>query len=109
MLSPEAPFWGRRSLCRAMNSLDLRSDAELAPVRRDRPNAMRADRDYLLHLRGLEGLQPRFGEVLEDQVIAQPPRRITRAFLLLKHAETCAQMPHHPREIGDDLAPARVI
>ena len=61
---------------------DLRRRAELLPVFLNGADAMRADRHDFLHLVLGEGFQIRFGELLEEQVIAESANRIAGAFLL---------------------------
>src|ERR1700733_1485960 len=89
--------------------LDLRRDADLAPVVRDRAHTVRTDGYDLLHLRRLKGLQPALGKRLEDEVIAQSPRRIACTFFLFEHAEAGAEIAHHPREVRDNLPSLGIV
>ncbi len=57
--------------------LNLRRDAILPPIRRNRPHAMRTDRHNLLHLRRLKRLQPLLRQRLQtpDHCPAAAPDR----------------------------------
>src|SRR6266568_9643167 len=89
--------------------LDLRCDPVLAPVSSNRPYTVWTDRHDLLHLCGLQSFQPKLRHGLEDEVIAQTPRRIARTLLLLQHTERRPQVVHHTRKVRDDLAPLGVV
>src|SRR5512146_3540452 len=78
-------------------------------VGRNRAHAMRADRDDFAYLASLQGIEVRFGELLEHQIVAQPPGRIACTLLFLQNAEGGFQVPHHLGEGGDDLAALRIV
>src|SRR5579883_505978 len=83
--------------------LDRRGLAEFAPVRRNRPHAVWTNRNDLLHVGRFQRLQILLGELLEDQIVTEPPRRIARAPLFSQHPERRSQVPHHSGERSDDL------
>ena len=70
---------------------------------------MRADRNDLRDFRLLQRFQILFGELLEHQIVAQPPRRIAGASFLFQHAERGSQMLHHARERRNNLAALRIV
>ena len=58
---------------------------------------------------GREGLQAGFGQVLEDEVVAQAAGGVAGAFFLPQHAEGGAEVVHDAGEVGDDLAAVGVV
>ena len=66
---------------------DFNRRSELAPVLLDRTDAMRANRDNLLHARLLERRQVRFGKLRECKIISKTAHGITRTALLLENTE----------------------
>jgi hypothetical protein len=89
--------------------LDLGGDAEVAPVGGDGADAVGADGDDLLDLLRGEGGEAGFGEVLEDEVVAEAAGGVAGAFFFLEDAEGGAEVVHDAGEVGDDLAAVGVV
>ena len=71
---------------------DLRRRAELFPVFLNCAHAMRADGDDLFHLVLRERFEIGFGELLEDEIVAQAADGIAGAFLLAQDAKAGAEI-----------------
>src|SRR4051794_12950301 len=89
--------------------LDFHFDAEFAPVFGNRANAMRADGDDSLHAILAKGLDIRFRQLAEDEIVAETARGIASAALFLQDAEARSQMLHQAREGDHDLAAMRIV
>ena len=50
-----------------------------------------------------------FCQLLEEEIVAEAANRVAGALLLAQHAEACAQIVHHAREVGDNLAAFGVV
>ena len=89
--------------------LDLGRRAVRLPVFLNRPDAVRADRYDLLHAILRERFKVSFSQLLEEQVVAQPPHRVASAALLAHHAEARAEVSHYAHQGHHNLAPARIV
>src|SRR5207237_241525 len=88
---------------------DRRGLAIFLPVRRNRAHAMRTNGDNPGDLALRERLQILLSELPEDQVVAQPSRRVAGALLLAQDAEAGPEVLHHARKRDDDLAPLGIV
>ena len=89
--------------------LDLGRCAVLLPVFLDGADAVRADGDDLLDLVLRQGFEIGFGQLLEEQIVAQAADGVAGAFFLAQDAVACAEVVHHAGEVGDDLAAFGVV
>src|SRR6478672_9545439 len=89
--------------------LDFHLSAKFAPVLRHGANAMRTNRNDLLHTGSAEGFEVHFGELVEDEIVSEAACRVAGAALFLEYAETSSKMFHDAREGAHDLAPLRIV
>ena len=50
-----------------------------------------------------------FGQLLEEEIVAEAADRVAGAFFLAQHAVAGAEIVHHAGEGGDDLAALGVV
>src|SRR5262245_19360325 len=70
---------------------------------------MRTYREHLFDIALPESFNIRLGELREEQIVAETPRRIAIAALLAKRAECYAEMPQHGYERKDDLTSLWIV
>ena len=89
--------------------LDFRGCAVFLPIFLDGAHTVRADGNDLLDLVLGEVFEVFFGELLEEQVVAESAHWIASAFLFAEDAEACAEVAHDAGEVGDDLAALWIV
>jgi len=89
--------------------LDLRRCAVFLPVFLDGADAVGADGDDLANLVQREGFEVFFGELLEEQIVAETANGIACTFLFAEDAEAFAEVAHDAGEVGDDLAAFGIV
>ncbi len=89
--------------------LDLGRRAVLFPVFLDGADAVGADGDDLFDFVLGEGFEVGFGELLEEEVVAEAADGVAGAFFLAQDAVACAEVVHDAGEVGDDLAALGVV
>ena len=89
--------------------LDFGRRAEFLPVFLNGADAVRADGDDLLDLVLREGFEVGFGELLEEEIVAEAADGIAGAFFLAQDAVAGAEVVHHAGEVGDDFAAFGVV
>ena len=70
---------------------------------------MGADGDDFLDFVLREGFEIGFGELLEDEIVAEAADGVAGAFLLAQHAEAGAEIVHHAGKVGDDFAAFGIV
>ena len=88
---------------------NFRRCAVFLPVFLDGADAMRADRHDLFYFILGQGFEVGFGELLEEQVVAETANRIAGAFLFAQDAEAGAEVAHDACKVGDDLAALGIV
>ena len=89
--------------------LDLRRCAVFLPVFLDGADAVGADGDDLANLVQREGFEVFFGELLEEQIVAEAANGVAGALLFAEDAEAGAEVAHDAGEVGDDLAAFGIV
>ena len=89
--------------------LDLGRGAVCFPVLLDGADAVGTDGDDPLDFVLRQVLEVLFGQRLEYEIVAEASDGVAGAFLFFEHAEAGAEIIHHLRKRGDDLAAFGVV
>ena len=83
--------------------------AELFPVFLDGADAVGADGDDLFYFVLREGFEVGFGELLEEEIVAEAADGIAGALLFAEDAVAGAEVVHDAGEVGDDFAAFGIV
>ena len=89
--------------------LDLGRGAVLLPVFLNGADAVRADGDDFLDFVLREVFKVGFGELLEEQIVAETADGVAGAFFLAQDAVAGAEVVHHAGEVGDNFAAFGIV
>src|SRR5579863_4641780 len=89
--------------------LDFGRRAVGLPILLNRAHAVWADRDYFPGFGLSQGFKVRFGQLLEQQIVAETPYWVAGAPFLAQNAKANFEVTHDPDQSQKNIATARVV